>query len=72
VKAWITQLLDPQFLALMAAADLDGQAGTASQVDVRLSSSNGKVRFRPAIVMNGGQQAMVEPLALLSALRSTG
>lgn len=72
VQAWIAQLLDPGFLAILASLDLDGQRGQAHQVDVRLSSAGGKVRGRPAIVLDGGQQAMIEPLTMLTALRSTG
>jgi len=64
IQAWVTQLLDPKFLAVVRAADDQG----GSQLDVRLSSANGKVRVRPAIVVNGGGQAMTEPLEMLAAL----
>jgi len=54
VEAWVKQLLDPAFLALM-------RAFPAEQVDIRLSASRGKVRRRPAITFNGGPTEMVEP-----------
>lgn len=72
VQAWIAQLLDPTFLALVKALDLEGQRGVGDQLDVRLSSANGKVRARPAVVVNGGQQTMLNPSDMLAALRSTG
>lgn len=54
VRAWISQLLSPEITALLAVAG-DGQ------IDVKLSAAKGKVRMRPAIVVNGGPQSMVEP-----------
>jgi len=53
VQAWVRQLLDPQFLSLIDAIDVD-------QIDVRLSASKGKIRKSPVIILNGGPQAMVD------------
>lgn len=54
VAAWCSQLLSPEFLAML-------RAFPAEQVDVRLSASRGKVRSRPVVVLNGGPSAMVDP-----------
>lgn len=54
VEAWVRQLLDPQFLALM-------RAWPAEQIDVRLTASRGRVRRNPEIVFNGGPQEMIDP-----------
>jgi hypothetical protein len=51
VRAWISQLLSPEVMAVVAAFP-DGQ------VDVKLSAAKGKVRARPTVVINGGPQAM--------------
>ena len=53
VEAWVRQLLEPSFLALM-------RAYPAEQVDVRLSASRGRVRPRPVLVFDGGPSALVE------------
>ena len=47
IKAWVRQLLDPEFVALVCALPGD-------QIDVRLGASRGKVRRRPVVVLNGG------------------
>ena len=52
VEAWIRQLLDPGFLSML-------QAWPVEQVDVRLSSSRGKVRARPVVILNGGPTDLV-------------
>jgi hypothetical protein len=54
VQAWIRQLTDPTFLAMM-------RTWPAEQVDVRLTASRGRVRRLPEIVFNGGPQEMVNP-----------
>jgi len=54
VQAWILQLTDPTFLAMM-------RTWPAEQVDVRLTASRGRVRRLPEIVFNGGPQEMVNP-----------
>lgn len=46
VQAWIGQLLDEQFLTMLAAMPVE-------RIDVRLSASGTKVR-RPVVVLNGG------------------
>ncbi|MFZ5850537.1 MAG: hypothetical protein ACOYY2_03970 [Actinomycetota bacterium] len=51
VQAWIAQLLDGSFLALM-------RSYPAEQVDVRLSASRGRVRRTPVLMFNGGPQPM--------------
>ncbi len=47
VQAWVRQLLDPEFVALVRALP-------SPQIDVRLGASNGKVRRHPVVVLNGG------------------
>lgn len=54
LRAWISQLLSPEVVAVVSAFP-DGQ------VDVRLSAAKGKVRARPTVVINGGPQSMVQP-----------
>lgn len=54
VAAWVRQLLDPSFLAMM-------RAWPADQVDVRLSSSRGRVRPKPVVIFNGGPADLVDP-----------
>ena len=54
IRAWIEQLLSPEMRSVVETFG-DGQ------VDVKLSAAKGKVRMRPAIVVNGGPQSMVEP-----------
>lgn len=54
VQAWVLQLTDPSFLALM-------RTWPAEQVDVKLTASRGRVRRRPEIVFNGGPQDLIEP-----------
>lgn len=49
VLAWIAQLLDPQFIALMRAVPYD-------RIDVRLAASKGRVSKLPMVVLNGGAQ----------------
>lgn len=55
VAAWVIQLLDPQFLAVM-------RSWPAERVDVTVSASRGKVRRLPEIRFNGGQMETVDPL----------
>lgn len=52
VKAWIAQLIDPRFVAMVS-------NWPADQIDVRLSSSRGRVRRLPEITFAGGPQEMV-------------
>lgn len=47
IQAWIKQLLDPKFLALMENIPYD-------QIDIKLSASKGRVRRRPIVILNGG------------------
>ena len=54
VEAWVRQLLDPGFLAMLRAVPVE-------QVDVRLSASRGRVRARPVVILNGGPADLVEP-----------
>ncbi len=53
IEAWVRQLLDPQFVALVRGLSVD-------RIDVRLGSSKGKVAKFPTITLNGGQQEMVQ------------
>ena len=52
MEAWVRQLLEPTTLQLLRDAG-DGQ------VEVRLIANNGKVRDRPAILLNAGPQPLV-------------
>lgn len=47
IEAWVKQLLDPQFISLMEKIPYD-------QIDIKLSSSKGRVRRRPIVILNGG------------------
>jgi hypothetical protein len=49
VLSWIAQLLDPDFIAMLRACPYD-------RVDIRLSSSKGRVSRVPTVVFNGGAQ----------------
>lgn len=48
IEAWVKQLLDPAFVALIRAQPYE-------RVDVRLSASKGRVSRSPQIILNGGQ-----------------
>lgn len=54
VEAWVRQLLDPEFVALMRMQPYD-------RVDVRLSASKGRVSRLPQVVLNGGALEWTEP-----------
>lgn len=54
VEAWVRQLLDPEFVALMRMQPYD-------RVDVRLSASKGRVSRLPQVVLNGGALEWAEP-----------
>lgn len=54
VQHWVRQLLDPDFVSMVR------EAGER-QVEVRLMSSRGRVRRRPALLLDVGPQDMVEP-----------
>lgn len=54
IEAWVRQLLDPQFVALVKGLPVD-------RIDIRLSASKGRVARLPQITLNGGQQEMVAP-----------
>lgn len=61
IRAWIVQLLAKDFVDLVRQVpDL--------QMDVRLSAHGGRVRRRPAVVLNGGSQDMVSPTEMLGEL----
>jgi hypothetical protein len=53
IEAWVKQLLDPTFVAVMRLQPYD-------RVDIRLSASKGKVARLPQIVLNGGQQELID------------
>lgn len=52
IRAWIAQLMDPRFVAMV-------EQWPADQIDVRLSSSRGRVRRLPEITFAGGPQEMI-------------
>ena len=54
IRYWIEQLLDPEIARIFD--DFPN-----AQVDVRLSASNGKIRSKPTIILNGGYSEMVFP-----------
>ncbi len=55
VQGWVRSLLDPELLGLLR------EAGDR-QVEVRLYVSRGRIRRRPALLLDaGGHQEMVEP-----------
>jgi hypothetical protein len=54
LRAWIDQLLSDDVVTVV-------RAFPDAQVDVRLSAAKGRVRSRPAVVINGGPQAMMDP-----------
>ena len=54
IQGWVKQLLDPTFIAMVNALNVD-------QIDVKLSSSKGKIRGNPMVVLNGGPQQLIEP-----------
>ena len=49
VLEWISQLLNPDFIALLKVCPFD-------KVDIRLAASKGRVSKAPMIVFNGGPQ----------------
>lgn len=52
IAAWVRQLLDPQFVALVRGLPVD-------RIDVKLGASKGKVTRQPTVVLNGGPQEMI-------------
>jgi hypothetical protein len=54
VQAWLRQLLDPEMVELLR--DADGR-----QVEVRLTANKGRVRRRPAVLLDTGPQEMIDP-----------
>lgn len=52
IAAWVRQLLDPQFVALVRGLQVE-------RIDVKLGASKGKVNRQPTIILNGGPQEMV-------------
>lgn len=56
VQGWVRSLLDPELLSVLT------EAGPDAQIEVRLYVSRGRIRRRPAVLLNaGGHQEMVEP-----------
>jgi hypothetical protein len=53
IEAWVKQLLDPAFVALIRAQPYE-------RVDVRLSASKGRVSRSPQIILNGGQLEYID------------
>jgi len=54
IEAWVRQLLDPEFVALMRMQPYD-------RVDIRLSASKNRVSRLPQVVFNGGVLEWCEP-----------
>lgn len=52
IAAWVKQLLEPQFVALVRTLPVE-------RIDVKLSASKGRVARQPTIVLNGGSQEMI-------------
>jgi hypothetical protein len=59
IEAWIKQLSDPKLLAVLELA-------VEGRVDVKLSSSKGKVSRLPEITFNGGVQEHVAPATVIN------
>jgi len=55
IEAWVKQLLDPAFVDMMRSQPYE-------RVDVRLSASKGRVSRLPQIILNGGQQELVDAI----------
>lgn len=56
VQGWIRSLLDAELLNVLS------EAGPDAQIEVRLYVSRGRIRRRPAVLLNaGGHQEMVDP-----------
>jgi len=55
IEAWVKQLLDPVFVDMMRSQPYE-------RVDVRLSASKGRVSRLPQIILNGGQQELVDAI----------
>jgi hypothetical protein len=56
LQGWVRSLLDPEMVRLLT------EAGPDAQIEVRLYVSRGRIRRRPAVLLNaGGHQEMVEP-----------
>jgi hypothetical protein len=53
IEAWVKQLLDPAFVALIRAQPYE-------RVDVRLSASKSRVSRSPQIILNGGQLEYID------------
>lgn len=54
VRAWIRQLLQPELVRLLSDAE-------ERQVEVRLIANRGRVRRRPAILLDSGPMDMADP-----------
>jgi hypothetical protein len=56
VQGWVRSLLDPELLNVLS------EAGPDAQIEIRLYVSRGRIRRRPAVLLNaGGHHEMVEP-----------
>lgn len=53
IRAWLEQLLDPEFVAMVRALPVD-------RIDVRLAASRGRVSRSPVVVLNGGPAEFVD------------
>ncbi len=54
VQSWVRQLLDPDLLSMLR--DVGER-----QVEVRLVANRGRVRRRPAVLLDAGSQEMLDP-----------
>lgn len=54
IEAWVKQLLDPDFVNLIRAAN-------SERIDIRLSCAKGRVARLPQITLNAGPQELVQP-----------
>lgn len=54
VQAWVRSMLDPELLAVLR------DAGDR-QIELRLYVNRGRIRRRPALLLDAGSQEMVDP-----------
>lgn len=56
VQGWVRSLLDPELLDLLREAEAGDR-----QVEIRMYMSKGRVRRRPALLLDVGHSEMVDP-----------
>jgi len=54
VEMWVKQLLEPEFVEVMRSQPFE-------RVDIRLSSSRGRVSKLPVVILNAGTTEWISP-----------